>query len=36
MVIWEVVAMVGMAHDHSWSVAEAKARLSELLDHAHG
>jgi prevent-host-death family protein len=23
-----------VAHDHTWSVAEAKARLSELLDHA--
>jgi prevent-host-death family protein len=30
----EVVAMVDMAHDHTWSVAEAKARLSEVLDHA--
>jgi prevent-host-death family protein len=34
MVIGEVVAMMGTAHDHTWSVAEAKARLSELLDHA--
>jgi prevent-host-death family protein len=34
MVIREAVAMVDMAHDHTWSVAEAKARLSELLDHA--
>ncbi|HTZ87841.1 MAG TPA: type II toxin-antitoxin system Phd/YefM family antitoxin, partial [Solirubrobacteraceae bacterium] len=32
MVIGEVVAMMGTAHDHTWSVAEAKARLSELLD----
>jgi len=24
--------MMGTAHDHTWSVAEAKARLSELLD----
>jgi prevent-host-death family protein len=34
MVIREAVAMMGIAHDHTWSVAEAKARLSELLDHA--
>ena len=26
--------MPDIAHEHSWSVAEAKARLSELLDHA--
>jgi prevent-host-death family protein len=26
--------MTGMAHDQTWSVAEAKARLSEVLDHA--
>jgi prevent-host-death family protein len=26
--------MMDMAHEHTWSVAEAKARLSELLDHA--
>jgi prevent-host-death family protein len=26
--------MVDIAHDPTWSVAEAKARLSELLDHA--
>ena len=24
--------MTEIAHDHTWSVAEAKARLSELLD----
>jgi prevent-host-death family protein len=29
-----VVAVTDMAHEDSWSVAEAKARLSELLDHA--
>lgn len=34
MVIREVVAVMDIAHDHRWSVAEAKARLSELLDHA--
>jgi prevent-host-death family protein len=34
MVIWEAAAMVDIAHNHKWSVAEAKARLSELLDHA--
>jgi prevent-host-death family protein len=34
MVIREVAAMTDMAHDHTWSVAEAKARLSEVLDHA--
>jgi len=34
MVIREAVAMMDIAHDHTWSVAEAKARLSELLDHA--
>jgi prevent-host-death family protein len=27
-----VVAVIDMARDHRWSVAEAKARLSELLD----
>ena len=26
--------MPDVVHDHAWSVAEAKARLSELLDHA--
>lgn len=26
--------MPDLVHDHAWSVAEAKARLSELLDHA--
>lgn len=26
--------MPDVTHDHAWSVAEAKARLSELLDHA--
>jgi prevent-host-death family protein len=26
--------MMDMAHGHTWSVAEAKARLSELLGHA--
>ncbi len=26
--------MTDTAHDRVWSVAEAKARLSELLDHA--
>jgi prevent-host-death family protein len=34
MVIREVAAMTDLAHEHRWSVAEAKARLSELLDHA--
>jgi prevent-host-death family protein len=34
MVIREVAAITDMAHDHTWSVAEAKARLSEVLDHA--
>jgi prevent-host-death family protein len=29
-----VVAVSDIAHEHSWSVAQAKARLSELLDHA--
>jgi prevent-host-death family protein len=29
----EVAAVIDIAHEHSWSVAEAKARLSELLDH---
>jgi prevent-host-death family protein len=26
--------MTEIAHDNTWSVAEAKARLSEVLDHA--
>jgi prevent-host-death family protein len=34
MVMREAVAMTEIAHDHTWSVAEAKARLSEVLDHA--
>ena len=34
MVIKEVVAVPDVAHDHPWSVADAKARLSELLDQA--
>jgi prevent-host-death family protein len=29
----EVVCMPGAADDQTWSVAEAKAHLSELLDH---
>jgi prevent-host-death family protein len=28
------VTQLDAAHDPAWSVAEAKARLSELLDHA--
>jgi prevent-host-death family protein len=34
MVIREAAGMTDVVHDHTWSVAEAKARLSELLDHA--
>jgi prevent-host-death family protein len=34
MVIWEVVVVPDVVHDQAWSVAEAKARLSELLDRA--
>ena len=34
MVIREVVGVPDVAHDHAWSVADAKARLSELLDRA--
>jgi len=34
VVIREVVAVPDIAHDHAWSVADAKARLSELLDRA--
>ncbi|HEX4656493.1 MAG TPA: type II toxin-antitoxin system Phd/YefM family antitoxin [Streptosporangiaceae bacterium] len=34
MVIKEVVGVAEAAHDHAWSVADAKARLSELLDRA--
>jgi prevent-host-death family protein len=29
-----VIGVPDVVHDHAWSVAEAKARLSELLDHA--
>ncbi len=29
-----MVALPGLAEDHAWSVADAKARLSELLDRA--
>jgi prevent-host-death family protein len=34
MVIREVVGVADVPHDRAWSVADAKARLSELLDRA--
>jgi prevent-host-death family protein len=34
MVIREAAAMMNIRHDRTWSVAEAKARLTELPDHA--